>query len=64
MYWNNDYGFVCNLSYELKTPLYNTSYKELSLDENKVTSDNCQLEAVTYSLKDKSESINFVPKEL
>ncbi len=25
---------------------------------------NCKLEAVTYSLKDEEESINFVPKEI
>jgi hypothetical protein len=47
-------GHYCNcaLGYRIHGDIHNES----------PTSENCQLFAVTYSLKDKRESINFVPE--
>ena len=45
-------GYVCALGY----------YIERCKDS--YTSKGCKLEAVTYSLKDKKDSIDFIPKEI
>ncbi len=53
----------------LDSPDCGLGFKQLishKLPENIIepVSKDCKLDAVTYSLKDKEESINFVPKEM
>ena len=44
--------FLCNLGYDV-----------ITMPDLRPISEDCKLEAVTYSLKDKKDSIDFIPKE-
>ena len=60
MYWDGDYGFLCNLDYEIKTP---SPAAGCRTKDTKATSEDCKLFAVTYAIKNERESIHFVPKQ-
>lgn len=53
--------FLCNLNYEVISPPLKAG---VAPNFDKATSENCKLEAITYSLSTERDSIDFIPKEI
>ena len=54
-----DYDHLCTLGFRV----YTDDFANMDDGNEEPYTDNCKLEIVTYALKDKRDSINFIPRD-